>query len=224
MSKTTKKVIFLALILLCVFSLGGAVNAQSNKGSIIGTIADPNGAVVPNAKIIATNNANGETLETTSNEQGDFTFVNLDPGNYKLSFEAGGFTSLVLSSVTVETNSRVPIDAKFTQLSGAGDNVVTITGNSAPLVESETSARGDIITGREVTDLPIGQRNFTLLATLSPGVNRPQSASFGIFGGGNEANPPNCPSAESARFRESGGSAISSNGARVTQNEFCSTA
>lgn len=221
MSKTIKKVFFLSLmLLLCVFSFSGFINAQSNKGTIIGTVKDPNDAVVPNAKVIVTNNANGETTETTSDEGGDFTVANLDPGNYKLSFEAGGFSTLVLASVTVETNARVPIEAKFTQLSGSGDNIVTVTTDSAPLVESETSARGDIITGREVTDLPLAQRNFTLLATLSPGVNRPQSASFGIFGGGNEANPPNFPSAESARFRESGGSAISSNGARVTQNEF----
>ncbi len=122
--------------------------------------------------------------------------------------------------MTVETNSRVPIDAKFTEVSDVSGSVVTITADSAPLVESETSTRGDVITGKEITDLPIGQRNFTVLAGLSPGVTRPIGSSFGLLGGGNEANPPNFPSAETARFRESGGSAISSNGARVTQNEF----
>lgn len=221
MSKTIKKAFFLSLMLLfCVIATNEAVNAQSNKGSIIGTVRDPNDAVVPNAKVVITNNANGETREITSNEEGDFTFSNLDPGNYKLTFEAGGFSTLVLASVTVETNARVPIEAKFTQIGGAGDNVVTVTADSAPLVESETSARGDIITGREVTDLPLGQRNFTVLAGLSPGVTRPTGTSFGLLGGGNEANQPNFPSAETARFRESGGSAISSNGARLTQNEF----
>ena len=80
--------------------------------------------------------------------------------------------------------------------------------------------RGDVITGRQVTDLPLGQRNFTVLAGLSPGVTRPTGSSFGLLGGGNEARQPNFPSAETARFRESGGSAISANGARITQNEF----
>lgn len=221
MNKTLEKKKSLFTMLLLFLLLGvGIVNAQSNKGSIVGTVKDPNDALIPNAKVTITNNATGETREITSNEEGDFIVSNLDPGNYKITVESSGFTTLVLASVTVETNSRVPVEAKFTQLGNANGEVVTVSADSAPLVESETSVRGDVITGREVTDLPIGQRNFTVLAALSPGVNRPQSAGFGLFGGGNEANPPNFPSAESARFRESGGSAISSNGARVTQNEF----
>lgn len=221
MSKITKSFLFvLCAALLTVGFFNTAAYSQSNKGSIVGTIKDPGDAVVPDAKITVTNNATGEAVEVNSSGEGEFTVTNLDPGNYKVTIEGSGFKTLLLSSVTVETNARVPVDAKFTEVSGSGDNLVTITADSAPLVESETSVRGDVITGREVTDLPIGQRNFTVLAALSPGVNRPQSAGFGIFGGGNEANPPNFPSAESARFRESGGSAISSNGARVTQNEF----
>jgi len=216
-----KKVVFLySVLFLCFVIFSGTIVAQSNKGSIIGTVKDPNDAVVPNAKVSITNNANGETRETTTNDSGEFAATNLDPGNYKVTVEANGLKTLVLASVTVETNSRVPIDAKFTEVSGVDNSVVTITSDSAPVVESETSTRGDIITGREVTDLPLGQRNFTVLAGLSPGVTRPTGNSFGLLGGGNEANQPNFPSAETARFRESGGSAISANGARVTQNEF----
>ena len=208
------------MLTLCLFVLGGIANAQSNKGSIIGTVKDPNGAIIPNAKVTITNNADAQSREVTSNENGDFAVPNLNPGNYRVAIESSGFKTLVLASVTVQTNARVPVDATFTEVSGAGENIVTVTSDSAPVVESETSVRGDVITGREVTDLPIGQRNFTVLAELSPGVTRPIGSSFGLLGGGNEANAPNFPSAETARFRESGGSAISSNGARVTQNEF----
>ena len=209
-----------SILLLCFVVLSGTVLAQSNKGSIIGTVKDPNDAAVPNAKVTITNNATGEARETTTSDSGDFSAVNLEPGNYKVTVEATGLKTLVLTSVTVETNSRVPVDAKFTEVSGVDNSVVTVTNDSAPLVESETSVRGDVITGREVTDLPLGQRNFTVLAGLSPGVTRPTGSSFGLLGGGNEARQPNFPSAETARFRESGGSAISANGARVTQNEF----
>jgi hypothetical protein len=90
------------------------------------------------------------------------------------------------------------------------------------LVESETSVRGDVITGRQVTDLPIPQRNFTLLAALSPGVTRPVIG--GALGGGagySNAGAGNSNlSTESTRFRESGGSVISANGARATNNNF----
>ena len=221
MSKLTKHLLILpVVILLNAGVFYQTAFSQSNKGSIIGTVKDPNNAVVPDTKVTITNNSNGEVREVTTSSEGEFAVTNLDPGNYRITIENSGFKTLVLSSVTVETNSRVPIDAKFTEVSDVSGSVVTITADSAPLVESETSTRGDVITGKEITDLPIGQRNFTVLAGLSPGVTRPIGSSFGLLGGGNEANPPNFPSAETARFRESGGSAISSNGARVTQNEF----
>src|SRR5215204_1410711 len=101
-----KKVFLYFFLLLCFVIFSGTVFAQSNKGSIIGTVKDPNDAVVPNAKVTITNNANGETRETTSNEGGEFTVTNLDPGNYKVTIAASGLKTLVLASVTVETNSR----------------------------------------------------------------------------------------------------------------------
>ncbi|MDQ3130653.1 MAG: carboxypeptidase-like regulatory domain-containing protein, partial [Acidobacteriota bacterium] len=222
MNKTLKKCLMLfSVTLICVLALNGMVNAQNNKGSVVGTVLDPNGALVPNAKIVITNNANGASREVTSDESGEFAITNLDPGNYKITVDGGGFKTLVLASVTVETNARVPIDVSFTEVAGSGDNTVLVTADGAPLVESETSVRGDIITGREVTDLPIPQRNFTLLAALSPGVTRPTGGSVGVLGGSNRVDPgAGNPSTESTRFRESGGSVISANGARVTQNNF----
>ena len=221
MSRILNKSAFLVtMILVGILVLSGIAAAQNNKGSIIGTIKDPNDAVVPNARVIVTNNANSEARETKTSDSGDFAVTNLVPGNYKVSIEASGFKKIILSSVTVETDSRTPVEAKFTAISGLGDNIVTVSSDSAPLVESETSVRGDIITGREVTDLPIPQRNFTILAALSPGVTRPSNGSVGVIGGNNRVDGGGSSSTESTRFRESGGSVISSNGARVTQNNF----
>src|SRR5215217_6178688 len=119
MNTILKKTVFwYSILLLCILVLSGIVDAQSNKGSIIGTVKDPNDAIVPNAKVTVANNANGETRETTSDEGGDFAVANLDPGNYKITVEASGLKTLVLASVNVETNSRVPIDAKFTEVGG----------------------------------------------------------------------------------------------------------
>lgn len=221
MSKTLKKSVFYCMtLMLCLLALGNIANAQNNKGSIIGTVKDPNGAIIPNAKVTITNNANGQTREATSNDSGEFAVPNLDPGNYKVTVESSGFKTLSFASVTVETNSRVPVDSVFTEVSGAGENIVNVTVDGAPVVESETSVRGDVISGREVVDLPIPQRNFTLLAALSPGVTRPTGGSVGVLGGGSFANGGPGSSTESTRFRESGGSVISANGARVTQNNF----
>ncbi len=215
-----KTIIPCLTVLICLFVFGANMFAQNNSASIIGSIKDVNGALVPNVKVTVTNNATGEFKETTSNESGDFAVSNLIPGSYRVNAEAAGFKKVLLTSVTVETNARVPLEISFTEVSSGGDNVVTVSNESAPVVESETSVRGDVISGREVTDLPIPQRNFTLLAGLSPGVTRPTGASVGVLGGGSFANGGPGSSTESTRFRESGGSVISSNGARVTQNNF----
>lgn len=210
-----------SIILTIIMILCGSISAQNNAGSIIGTVKDQTDALVPNANVVVTNNATGITRKATSSGVGDFTVTNLEPGNYSVRIESTGFKAILLSNVTVETNARVPINVKFTEVSGTGDNVVNVSADSAPLVESETSVRGDIISGREVVDLPIPQRNFTLLAGLSPGVTRPSAQSVGVIGGGgNFVNGGPGNSSESTRFRESGGSVISANGARVTQNNF----
>lgn len=192
--------------------------AQNNKGAIVGTVKDPNDALVAKAQVKVTSVTSGEVRTAESNDEGVFTVTNLDPGMYNVTVEGTGFQSVTVQALQVETNSRAPLEIKFTALT-AGNASVTITAESAPLVESETSVRGDLITGREVTDLPIPQRNFTLLAGLSPGVIRPNLGLLGgggnfVAGGGGQNNT------EATRFRESGGSVLVVNGARATNNNF----
>jgi len=211
---------FAQIATLTVMLLACAITAiaQSNKGSVVGTVKDPNEALVTSAKVTAVNLATGETREVTTGDDGTYVISNLEPGRYKVTVEAPGFQTVVFDAVNVETNARLPLDVKFAVAGGAG--TVTVTAESAPLVESETSVRGDVITGRQVTDLPISQRNFTLLATLSPGVTRPF---VGVIGGGGNFEAGGNPvgtSTESTRFRESGGSVLVVNGARPTNNNF----
>src|SRR5258705_3189538 len=204
---------------LMILALGISALAQNNKGTILGTVKDPNDALVTSAKATAVNIATGESREATTGEEGTYTIPNLEPGKYRVTVEASGFQTVVFEGITVETNARQPLDVKFAIAGGAG--TVTVTADAAPLVESETSVGGDIITERQVTDLPIRQRNFTLLAALSPGVTRPTTnilGGSGNFTTGGEGTPGN--STESTRFRESGGSVLSANGQRVTNNNF----
>jgi hypothetical protein len=83
------------------------LHAQSNKGTIVGTITDPNEALVAGAKVTVTNVATNETREATSNDEGTYNVTNLDPGIYKVTIEAAGFRTVVLERVTVETNARL---------------------------------------------------------------------------------------------------------------------
>ena len=207
----------LLLALLIVISAISAV-AQNNKGAIVGTVKDPNDALVAKAQVKVTSAKTGEVRSTDTSDDGTYTVTNLEPGAYTVSVEAAGFQTVNFEAVQVETNSRLPLDVKFANIATSSASV-TITSESAPLVESETSVRGDLITGRQVTDLPIPQRNFTLLAGLSPGVTRPNLGLLGgggnfVAGGGGQNNT------EATRFRESGGSVLVVNGARATNNNF----
>lgn len=206
------------VVLLTILFCGITGLAQSNKGAIVGTVKDPNDALVTKATIKVTSAKTGEIRTAETNDEGTYTVTNLEPGTYNVTVDAPGFQTLSVESVQVETNARLPLDLKFGAITGGG-GTVTVTAETAPLVESETSVRGDIITGRQVTDLPIPQRNFTLLAALSPGVTRPNLGLLGgggnfVNGGGGQNNT------ESTRFRESGGSVLVVNGARATNNNF----
>ncbi|MET0623037.1 MAG: TonB-dependent receptor, partial [Pyrinomonadaceae bacterium] len=205
-----------AAVLVCAFAFAFPVAAQSNKGTITGTVTDPNGAVVKEANVTATNTATGETRTAKTSEDGTYVIPALDPGVYSVRIEASGFTAANVEEVKLETGARQAVDVAMT-VGGVAGETVTVTAE-APLAETETSVRGDLITGREVTDLPLPQRNFTLLATLSPGVTRPAVGTLG--GGGNFTSGGVGESTESTRFRESGGSVLAVNGARVTQNNF----
>src|SRR5215213_1479628 len=208
--------LFLLALLIVTFAMSAV--AQNNKGAIVGTVKDPNDALVAKAQVKVTSPKTGEVRTTDTSDDGTYTVTNLEPGTYTVTVEAPGFQAIRFEAVQVETNSRLPLDVKFASIATSSASV-TITAESAPLVESETSVRGDLITGRQVTDLPIPQRNFTLLAGLSPGVTRPNLGLLGgggnfVAGGGGQNNT------EATRFRESGGSILVINGARATNNNF----
>lgn len=207
----------LAAALLCALAFALTAVAQSNKATITGTITDPNGAVVKDAKVTVTNVATNEAREATSSDDGTYTIPAIDPGVYRLTVDASGFTQSVVEQVKLDTGSRQAVDVALT-VGAVGGEAVTVTAE-APLAETESSVRGDLITGRQVTDLPIPQRNFVQLAALSPGVTRPNLGLLGgggnfVSGGGGQNNT------ESTRFRESGGSVMVVNGARATNNNF----
>lgn len=211
-----------------LFAFGAlAAFAQSNKGNITGNVTDQNGAAINNASVKLTNTGTGAVREVTTNEDGIYNVQLLDIGLYTIEVGAPNFQSAKQESVKLQTAETLGID--FTLQPGQIGDVVTVTAE-APLVQTETSDRGSVVTGREVTELPLSGRNFTQLATLTPGVARavvgtlsdpslfnqgdPNAGNQGP--GGSNANG----NTESARFARSGGANLTVNGQRPTNNNF----
>src|SRR5437764_539252 len=95
---------------LIVFAAVAWSQADANKGSISGTVIDPNQAVVPNAKVTVSNTATGLQRQTTSNEAGQYRFGALDPGTYEVKAEAPGFALTTMKDVLVSVGSSVTVN------------------------------------------------------------------------------------------------------------------
>src|SRR2546423_3903762 len=103
-----------AAALLCVVAFVFPANAQSNKGTIVGTVTDPNGAVVKDAKVTAINVATGESREATTGNEGTYTLPALDPGVYTVTVDATGFKQSVVEQVKLDTSTRQAVDVQMT--------------------------------------------------------------------------------------------------------------
>jgi len=109
-SKTIWMTRWLVILGLCL-TCSTLVSAQSTGGRILGRIADSSGAVLANVKITLTNEATGLSRETNSNASGDYSFVEVAPGGYRVEFEQTGFKKNVLKDVTVAVNSVVTLNS-----------------------------------------------------------------------------------------------------------------
>jgi hypothetical protein len=165
-----KKISHIFALCVAVFVLAiGSAFAQTFKATVVGEVKDATGASVPNATVTITETATNQSQTTTTGENGNYTFSQLDPGTYTLRVEAGNFKTLVNTNVVLETNQTARFDLSLE----AGNVQESVTVEAiAPVINSETSSKGEVITPRQVQDLPLNGRNFTDLALLTPGVYR----------------------------------------------------
>jgi hypothetical protein len=165
---TSKNASLVALLLLIVGFAAG-VSAQGFKATVIGTAVDSTGAVVPGATVSIVQEGTGLTATTTTNAEGTFLLPQLPPGRYTLSVELPGFRKFVQSGLVLETDQVRRVVAKL-DVGDVAEAVTVIA--AAAVVNTDTSNKGEIITARQLADLPLNGRNYTDLALLVPGVYR----------------------------------------------------
>ncbi|WP_263415895.1 TonB-dependent receptor [Terriglobus albidus] len=157
---------FLFAVYVC-FACTLISHAQYENGSILGTVRDPSGAVIPNATVTVTNTATGVVSTRTSNETGDYEVPALRVGTYKVEVTREGFSSTTVPSVSVSIAARQRVDVTLNV--GGASQVVEVTA-AAALLETDTSQRGQIVTNYQTAALPLVSRNYSDLIGLSTGV------------------------------------------------------
>ena len=142
---------FIWSLVLGVF-LGGAAYAQIDTGSIVGTVRDASGAVVPDASVSATSLATNIDLTTVTNKSGEYQFNALQPGDYKVKAVAHGFASQETELLHIDVQSRSSVD--FTLKVGNINETVEVQ-STAPLLDTQTANLGGVVNTRQIEDLPL---------------------------------------------------------------------
>src|SRR5581483_8203937 len=173
-------------VVLALVFCASIVFAQRDLGTISGTVTDPTGSAVPNAKVTITEDATGVAHSSQSNETGSYTLPALHPGTYTVDIEAPGFQKAEQKGILVQAGA--PVAVNTTLQVGNASQTVEVTA-AAPLLQTETPAMGANLNSSAVSELPLGgQRTFTFLARLSPGVLPAENGARDALGGGFSAN------------------------------------
>ncbi|HEV8483858.1 MAG TPA: TonB-dependent receptor [Blastocatellia bacterium] len=158
----------ISLLLLTGMSVG--VKAQAIYGSIIGSVTDPRGAAVSGATVTVTDLTKNQTTTVQTNDEGNYTVTHLIPGRYTVKIEAQGYKT---STQEVDVRADITARTDYTLQVGAVSEQVTVTADAQQL--SLKTDRADVATAfnqRQLTELPILDRNFTKFLLLTPGTQQ----------------------------------------------------
>ncbi len=167
--------------------------AQSTAtGTIVGTVTDPSGAVVPDATVMIVDRSTNTTTKTTTNTAGHYVFVNVNPGTYDIKITKQGFQTANIQGQTVEVGKSLTEDVKLPLGSVAQEITVETTGTE---LQTMNATVGNTVTGIALESLPSLGRDVSTFATLQPGVSPDGSVAGAVvdqstfqLDGGNNTN------------------------------------
>ncbi len=163
------------LALLLFVLLPVTLLAQVQSGSIVGTVADPQGAVIPGAQVTVQNQGTGFTRVTETNASGQFVAYSIPTGMYTITVEAPGFQRLERRGIQLTAAETVDVELEL--IIGSVTETVEVTG-AAPLLQTQDATVSNLVNNEEIINLPLNGRSFTQLVTLSPGAGTGSSGNL----------------------------------------------
>ena len=154
--------------------LAAASFAAGPTGALVGTVLDPSGRAIPNASVIVRNQETGVSRQIAGSEIGDYSAPLLAPGLYQVTVEAPNFRKAVRNGVRVAVSETERAD--FQLAIGDLKEELTVTGE-IPLVQGDSTTVGFVVGQRQITELPLNERNFLNLTLLAPGAQLPADGS-----------------------------------------------
>jgi len=171
-----RRVLLVCLLVCLVPNLFG----QVDTGTFSGTVRDGQGAGVASATLTFVETSTNASTKVQADGSGNYTSLPLRPGNYKITVEAPGFKTQTQGTVRLEVQDRLRLN--FDMAVGSVNENVVVTAE-APALQTETSSLGQVVSSKQITELPLNGRDYIQLATLSTGVVRTSSGTNGNTGG-----------------------------------------
>ena len=141
-------------------------SAQFDTATVVGTVRDASESVIPDAKVTLTAVETGISAVRMSGADGNYEFPAVKPGTYIVTAEKSGFAVAMVDQVQVQVGARLRVDLKMPV--GQVNEKVEVTATQ-PLVETDTSQRGQVISGEQIRALPLISRDYSSLALLTTG-------------------------------------------------------
>lgn len=192
--RTLRLTFGLALLLASSVTLFGQAGAT---GSILGTVTDSTGAVIPNVRITVTNEATNTPHRTATSSAGDYLAPSLNPGVYSVTAEASGFQKMVTTGITLTVDQKIRVNISMKP--GEVSQTLRVTAQALTL-DTDSAALSSLMSQHQVSQLPLNGRNFMQLLQLTAGA---------VTVGG-----------EQGTMRQGVGNAVSINGGRPEGNNY----
>jgi hypothetical protein len=158
----------LRLLVLMILLSTSMLVGQTFRGTILGSVTDPSGAVVAGAVVKVRNVATGLERTTTTSSDGSYAVPELPIGTYSVTVTQSGFQTAVTNKIEVDVAAERRVDAQLK--TGQVTQSVEVSGESLPQIETTSNVLGGVLTSKTVEDMPINGRDYTKLIFLNPGV------------------------------------------------------